>query len=249
MTFSDETLMAYIDGELEAEARAAVERAIAADPVLARRIERERRLRSVLRSAYDGVLEEHVPERLISAARNAHPPRDSANVIALRRPNAARPERRALRGWTAIAASLLVGAVGGQLLMRQFQSGALSERSGKLLAHGELAAALTTQLAADHAPGAAVQVGISFISKTGEYCRTFTLEAQSTLAGLACRESGGWQIQALAASTAARGRQGPYRQAASNIPPAILAALGDEIAGEPLDAHAEAAARARGWRR
>jgi len=38
MTFSDEVLMAYADGELDATTRAQVQQAIGADPELARRV-------------------------------------------------------------------------------------------------------------------------------------------------------------------------------------------------------------------
>jgi len=44
MTFSDETIMAYVDGELDAPARAAVDASLATDPELARRIARHRAL-------------------------------------------------------------------------------------------------------------------------------------------------------------------------------------------------------------
>ena len=46
MTFSEETLIAYADGELDAATRAALEAALASDPQLAQRIERHRALRA-----------------------------------------------------------------------------------------------------------------------------------------------------------------------------------------------------------
>ena len=45
MTFSDQTLSAYVDGELDAATRAALEAAMAGDPTLAGRIARQRALR------------------------------------------------------------------------------------------------------------------------------------------------------------------------------------------------------------
>jgi hypothetical protein len=41
--------------------------------------------------------------------------------------------------------------------------------------------------------------------------------------------------------------EGAYRQAGSDLPPAVLDAIDARIAGKPLDAAGEEAARARGW--
>jgi anti-sigma factor RsiW len=62
--FSDEMLMAYADGELDLVARAEIEAAIARDPEVARAVERHRALADHVHTAYDGVLEEPVPDRL-----------------------------------------------------------------------------------------------------------------------------------------------------------------------------------------
>ena len=71
MNYDDETLMAYADGELDAESSAAISAAIERDPVLAQRVERHRALRHQVTAAYASVLEQPVPERLLAAA-NAH---------------------------------------------------------------------------------------------------------------------------------------------------------------------------------
>src|SRR5579883_1234043 len=71
MRISDEVLMAYADGELDTTARAEVERAMAADPQIGRRVAEHEALRARLRSTYDSVLNEPVPDRLRAAARGA----------------------------------------------------------------------------------------------------------------------------------------------------------------------------------
>jgi hypothetical protein len=53
----------------------------------------------------------------------------------------------------------------------------------------------------------------------------------------------------LARSEAGGNAGGAYRPAASGLPPAVAHTLETLIAGEPLDAQAEAAARARNWSR
>jgi hypothetical protein len=112
---------------------------------------------------------------------------------------------------------------------------------GGLAARGDVARALTTGLAADQGP---VKVGLTLKTADGRYCRTFQ-SAPDHLAGLACREGDGWRVRTLAAFAPAPA--GAYRQAASDTPPEVLAAV-DALASEPLDAAAERAARDRGWR-
>jgi len=243
MTFSDEVLMAYADGELDATTRAQVQQAIGADPELARRVAAHAKLRSALRSSFDPVLDERIPGHLLAAARSK--PREAA-----RRGNVPLP-RGAARPWLqwgSLAASFVLGALAWQLGMRTMQSGPIMERGGKLLASGELARALSVQLAHEQSTAAAVQIGVSFRSRTAQYCRTFLLRDREQLAGLACREGEQWQLEMLARNGAPVAGPNAYRQAASALPPALVQAVSDMISGEPLDAQAEATARARQWR-
>jgi len=245
MKFSDETLMAYADDELDPPTRAAVEAAMAADPELARRVARHKELRNQLRSAFDKVLDEPVPDRLIATARTAPADRRADNVIPLRRKSAPRWSWPQLGS---IAASLVVGAILGQLLLRASITGPIIARDGQLLASGALAHALSNQLASDQAQQAPVRLGVSFRSKSGEYCRTFLLRAPSALAGVACRGREEWRVQVLAQSGQAAADGGQYRPAGSALPRLVLQAVDEQIAGEPLDASGEAAARSRDWR-
>src|SRR5205814_674631 len=86
---SDELLFAYIDNELDAAARAEVEAVIAADPALAKRVDEQRALRTLLSGTFDPILSEPVPERLLAATQAPAP---KARVVALA---AAREQRRA----------------------------------------------------------------------------------------------------------------------------------------------------------
>ena len=248
MKVPDEMLAAYVDGELEGEARASIERAIAADAEIAARIEQHRAVRRRLQAAYAPVLEEPVPERLIDTARTAPMQRVGSNVISLRGSRSTAKLRWSAREWTAIAASLIVGALVSALALRSFEAAPVESRDGRLIARGALAAALTTELASRPRAGAPVAIGISFLSKSGDYCRTFTLGGRSAMAGLACRAHDAWQIEALARSESqVSSGNGPYRPAASPLPRAILDAANAAMSGEPLDSRAEAAARARRW--
>jgi hypothetical protein len=246
MTFSDETVMAYVDGELDEKGRAAMDAALASDPELARRVAPHRALRDRLRGEFAPVLQEPVPERLIFAARGAAARPRPTNVIPLP------PQLRARWSWpqwAAMAASLAVGVLVAPLLWREGAGGPLAVRGGHVVATGTLARALSEQLASNQAAGAPVGIGVSFLSRNGSYCRTFLLREQSALAGLACREQDQWRLEALAAATPSSAAPEQYRPAASSLPPAVANTIDELIVGEPLDAGAESAARSRGWRR
>ena len=244
MDFSDEILMAYADEELEPAQRAAIEQAMAGDPEIARRVAAHRALRERIRGAYEPVLREAIPGRLLEPLRERSADRD--NVIPLRR--GARPLGRSASRWTALAASLLLGAVIALFADRLGGVGPFATRDGRLLARGALATALNRQLASSQGPQAPVQIGVSYRAKDGEYCRTFTLRNGAALAGLACHDAQGWRMQMLVQAPAERAAGAQYRRAASPLPSAILQAVEAGISGEPLDAREEARARSNGWR-
>ena len=243
MNFSDETVMAYADGELDVATRAAVEAAMALDPQLALRVARHRALRGRLHAALDPVLDEPLPQRLLASVQGA-PAQRRADRSALQHQAA---PRWSWPQWGAIAASLVTGVLLGPLLWRMPAGSMLVSRDGQVLASGALARALTEQLASNQPPGAPVQIGVSFRARNGDYCRTFVLREKNALAGLACRGHEAWRLEVLAQNPAEPAAAAGYRPAASALPPGVARTLDELIAGEPLDAGAEAAARERGW--
>jgi anti-sigma-K factor RskA len=246
MSFDDETLMAYADGELALDLHAQVEQAMREDPAVAAAVERHRALRADVFAAFAGVLDEPVPQRLKPAASDGRGP---VRVDLLAQAGAkALPARWSWRQWGGMAASLAAGVLAGALGWQQLQgkdmdSAPFGRQGGALVARGELADALSTRLAAD-APNGSVRLGVSFAAKGGEYCRSFQL---GTTSGLACRQGGEWRIPVLAQEEGAA--QTGYRQAGSGMPAAVLDAIDARIAGASLDAAAERAAREQGWRR
>jgi hypothetical protein len=246
VNLSEETLMAYVDGELDVQTRQQVEIALAADPEAARRVAAQRALRGTLRAAFDPVLEEPVPARLLSLVRTAGTPLTSGKVLPFRAKPAPVP-RTPWMQWGSLAASFALGALVWHFASRQYLAGPFTEQHGGIVASGSLARALSEQLASQQEPPAAVQIGVSFRSKSGDYCRTFRLQQSDGAAGLACHEQSGWRIEVLAHPQGAASPQGQYRQAASALPPTVLRAVDDAIAGDPLDAAAEAQARASRW--
>ena len=245
MNVSDEMLMAYADGELDAPLREQVEQAMRSDPQVAAAVERHRALRADVFAAFAGVLDEPVPARLQPQSQpltSAQPVRVDVLAAAGARPL---PVRWSWPQWGAMAASLAVGVLAGVLGWQATQAGAGGAPFGRegdaLVAQGPLAEALSQQLAAAAPAAGAVNVGVSFRATDGHYCRSFTLGAS---AGLACRSGEAWRIAVLAEGEV---QQGAYRQAASALPAAVLDAIDQRIAGPALDARAERAARARGW--
>jgi len=262
VSIPEERLMAYADGEVDAAERAAIEAAMKADPALARRVEQHRALRARLGGAFNAVLDEPVPDRLLSAVRNAPTTTDGdASVTDLGRARAARADAAADSArkrskwtgaqWAAIAASLVVGAIIGHFALQSSELGPIAQRDGHLVAQASLEQALSTQLASEQSDSGPVHIGVSFKNKGGEYCRTFVVQqgasAISALSGLACRQGGAWDVRTLARASVSAGSEGGYRPAGSELPPSVRAALEDQIDGEPLDATSEAQARTNGW--
>lgn len=253
MTFSDDLLIGYINGELAEPARAAVERAMRADPVLAARIARHRaelQLKGQDRS------------RRIDVSANGHDgneraragvPPCGAKVVQL---NSLRPGRTVpppqiaysnwcKRHWVALGGALLAGAALGAFgwhgLAQAPGLAILDHDHGAVVARGPLVAALDGQLASPGPSDSGVRIGVTFVAKDGGYCRSFVID---TTAGLACLKNGRWTIPLLAQDAA-----GAAWVDGSQPPPAVRAAIEARIAGSVLDPVAERAAQQRGWTR
>lgn len=227
---TDEKFFAWLDGELRADEAAEVSAAVAADPALAAKAEQHRAFAARLKGAFEPVIA--LPS----------PALPSSEVIDF---TAARERRRgwlpARAQWAALAATLAVGLLTTSLF---FERGVTSHGDQPALASGALGAALDTQLASAPAAGSPIRIGLTFRDKRGAMCRSFT---QPGASGLACHESSGWHVREIFATGGAPDGASDYRMAAGPDP--RLAALIDEtIAGDPLEAAAEARARSAGWR-
>jgi hypothetical protein len=236
MTYDDETLGRYIDGELNARDVAALDAAIARDGALAARVSEMRAVSLELRGDFADILSEDVPERLRAA------------VMTGQSDLAARPvaRRSFLSGWRLPAfASGAAGAAGLALGLAIAPASVLAlDDGGHLVAKGQLAQALNQGLASE--PGEGAVIGVSFRATDGAWCRSFETGAREAgVAGLACASNGSWRVETAAATAP---RAGAYAQASAAMPDAVRAAIAARIAGEPLDAAAERAARDTGWK-
>jgi len=215
----DETMViAWVDGELAPAEAARVEQAVVADPALRTVAEAHRAMRARFAAAFGPIADEPV----------ALP---NAEVISFAEARAKRMRHLWVPG--AIAASLVAGLFVG----RMERPAGVRDRADALALAPTLAHALDTQLSGATGP---VRIALSFRAQDGTYCRSFSA---THLDGVACRTGDGWGLR-YAAPAATPG--GDYAQAGSD--PARASAIAALIAGEPLDAAGERAARDRGWR-
>ena len=235
MIVTDEMMVAYLDGELSPADAAEVEAAAARDETLAMRLSRHRMLGGSVKSAFASVVDEPVPARLTAAVA-------AGGVISL---EAAR-QRRVTPAWGRWG-SLAAGIAAGLVVGLSWPRGPAPMIDGDMRARGQLASALDSQLASAPAEGDLVRVGLSFRSQDRTYCRTFAVSADEGPAGLACRDGDGWTVRMAVPRTVST-PGGDYRTASTDTPPEVLEAVQGLMQGEPLDAMAEAAARAKGWR-
>jgi hypothetical protein len=232
-----------------------VETAMREDPQIEKRLAQHRALRQRVHAAYSAELSEPVPERLLTAARGAARTHGSkvvsleeARAAMKRNASHARPPRPQWRTAGAIAASVIVGVSLGFIMWGRTDSPLMRSAGGALVARGQLARALSDQLAAEQTRTSAVQIGLSFLAKSGDYCRTFALSGAVSPSGLACRHGKEWEVQALTQGPDHAGRDPDYRTAGSAMSAPILKLVEEQIAGEPLDQAGERTARQRDWK-
>ncbi len=244
-SWDDDAIHAYVDGVLDADASARLEADSRGDAALATRIAQQRELRTLLRGAFDPVLEEPIPQRLRDAL--AGPARGAAvmPIGAARKEGARARPVWSIREWGAIAATLVLGVLVGQLALHRPSSPPIETEQGRFVAAGFLDAALSTQLAGAAPENAAARIGLTFRAAAGEYCRTFTL--QTGAGGVACRRSGRWSVELLEGAAAQPAGPGGFRQASSALSPAMLGAIDALGAGDPLTADQERQRLGSGW--
>ncbi|MEP7313950.1 MAG: hypothetical protein ABI859_15315 [Pseudomonadota bacterium] len=246
---TDEELMAYVDGELDAAAAARAEATIAADATLAARMASQQELRARLQRAFNPVLEEPMPQRLSALLGT-----QTAAVTSLGAARERRDERvRSRWSWrelSAVAATLVLGVLLGPYVMRASQPLPFMSDGGRVVAIGTLQMALMSQLSGATSPEPdGPTIGMTFRTAAGQACRTFAMNPGP--AGLACRERGDWVVEVLARNPRPRNGSAPdgYRQAGTPFPEAIRQAVEARIDGDPLNNAAETELAARNWRR
>ena len=256
-------VMMYVDGELTTAEHAAFDARLAREPALANAVARERTLRTRLQSAYAPMLDEPMPAGLLDllALPDAAPAPVAANDVLPPGANdahrAALPHARRWRWpeWGAMAASLMLGLLFGARLLAPHDAGgdalALNVGSdGAITAQAGLRDALEQRVGGTQpAPGSNVAVGLSFRNHAQQYCRTFSVD--NTSSGIACKSAEGWVVANLehaSAPASPASAVAGYRMAASPLSANLLAVVDALREGDTLDAAAEGAAKAKGWK-
>ena len=234
MTYSDEQLSAFLDGELSRPEMEAIRNALAEDESLGDRLAELSAVDLVVRNTYTAIDEKPLPRGihdLLATTREAH-----GNVTSL--PLAQRLKRGAGRH-LALAASLVL-AVGVAL-------GTLLNRSGDENGWQSISAVLDSRpsgTAVRLDSGESITPRLTFRDRAGNYCRLFDKTSGDRAAqSLACRQAGEWQLAATVYSEP--GSDDLYRPAAGGSP---LAELIDRRLDEgPFDRDEEAALIGKGW--
>jgi hypothetical protein len=233
---TDETFFAWLDGELDPQKAERIAAEVAADDKLAERAKQHRAMQSRLKGPFDRLLDAEVPEPLLAVVHKPEP-----EIIDFAAAQRSREARRwtPLPQWAAVAATLAVGIFVGTMVPQR-SNVPVEVQGGRVYAAAALNHALDAQLAS--APSGDIRIGLTFRDQGGAICRSFT---QTAASGLACRDNGRWQVRGLFA--APEGQSSDYRMAAG-MDPNLAALVDSTMAGEPLDAKLEKAARERGWR-
>ncbi len=231
----EESVFAYIDGQVEGEELARIQAMIDADPALQAMVVEHCALADRLQSGFSTILEEPIPAALLERVSAG------ADVSSLAAARTRREQRRVAwnnSNWGAMAATFAAGLIGGAIFTGGLE-GPVVERGGHLVASGQLEHALNSQLASTQGANAPVRIGLTFKNHSGTICRSFIAEAAE---GVACREGSDWQLQGLLAGE--NGRTGDYRMAASSGTAELVDRL---IAGDTFDQAQERAALATNW--
>ena len=244
--FSDEILMSFADGELDAETSAAIEEAMESDDELVARVALFMETRTAAQTALKPLLDEPVPGHLVAAvermveekrAQTAEP----ANVVPLRQAG----PRLAITRWTlplAASVAAVIGGIGGYLLALPgaaeqnslHVAGINSPALGQALA--TVVSGQETELSDSNQRFRAIA---TFRDSTGALCREFEVDSpdRSTVISVACRSADAWRVSF---AVVAPGTDTGYAPASSTE--ALDAYLSAIDAQPPLETGEEAAA-------
>jgi hypothetical protein len=250
----DELLSSYLDGELDAAKLRELEQRLATDEALQARLEALRGADRATRKWYAAVDARPMPASVLQLLAGAEPAArpESSKVLAF-------PARGLRRFWqmpVAIAASvaLVAGFLVSKIAEQEPDTGSstamltvrtIAPDSGLF----ELLEGQASGRVADLDGGVSGRALLTFTDGSGRYCRQLRLDtAAGSTHALACRETGGWAMQALAYGDAQG--EGQYQQAASATPASIESAI-DALIGDtdPLDAEKENQAISNSWKK
>ena len=247
--FSDETLMAFADGELDDADMERVEAAMNDDPALAERVALFMEARELAEGVFARQLAQPAPPSLQAAVeRMIAAPAAPATVMPFqakgRVPAAANENRRGFARFAmAAAASVAIVAAGLAGYMAGQGSAPAGSAQVALIDVPGLDDALLTTASGDttEIAGAGTLTAVStFTDGADRVCREFELASEQAFVGIACRATDDWQLTFAMGTGSA---DGTGYQPASSLDTLDAYLTGIE-AGAPLSLEEEAAALA-----
>jgi hypothetical protein len=245
--FSDETLVAFADGELDAANGAALEAALDHDPALAKRLAVFRASRDVLKATLGPIEREAVPDhlmRFVMTGDETHPQQRARSI---------RPVSRFALPMAAALALIVAGGGGywmGSRSGSQPESGTFAvAAAAEPELQRMLAAAPDGTARAWKESGHAGEIVLRATYRTrAGICRSFALSdstgVRSVIGGVACVGPSGWQTRVVGLEPSSDGGIRP----ASGVGHAAEAFLDSVEAQDPLDTAAVRDLMMKGWR-
>lgn len=248
----DETLSAYLDGELTTDELRTFERRLETDTALQARLSMMREADAATREVFAAVDAAPMPEAVMELLKRA-PATGGDNVVAF-------PQRGldrfmqvpvAIAAGVALVVGFLVSDVFQQLPGRADSIQSLSAQA--IDADSSLHRLLEERRSGEImslADGQEAEVLLSFEDpQNARFCRQFRVDnADSAAHAVACREAGNWNIEALAFADAAPG--GQFAPASAGIPFTISGTV-DQLIGstEPLGIEEENRVISGSWKK
>lgn len=242
MTLNDELIGAYLDGELPAEKRAEVERALTTNNGAAARLERLRGTDELLRSALRDRPEQSSTDALLRKALVGEQAENDPIARLLLGDAAPAPAPRMelwVRRAAAIAAACLIGVLAGRV---GAPGGYVSD---DMRLGSEVSRILDSAPSGEFSPVARGEMGValSFRADDGSLCRQFrTQSGQSASDAIACRDGEVWRLVAQAPAP----EQSGFHAASAAADP--IAAAADSMGAAVLTNREERALIQANWR-
>ncbi len=257
MTYTDEILSAYLDGELDAAQMSEIEKAVLEDKQLDARLARLQQANDAVRSAYLPLADAEVPQEFIDLVRNraAAPAAEASTVVEF--PKATpRPAGPAPFWPSAIAASVAL-VLGYSVGLYDPFSGAQNTDflAAKSISSGDpLYAAFERTASAQRIDLDGTRVAepvLSFRSVDGRFCReTVVTQGGDQTLLVACRGDTDWDVVlSLRSKAPGAGIDDGYRTASADANAVLDAFLQAQMESDALGADEEAALIDKAWRR
>lgn len=220
MTLNDETLVAYVDGQLDSRETAEVEAKLLADAEARDKVDGLRRNTALLRAAFNEPLEAPIPERVLRTVEDGFARRREEQGGEARRGGADRgryaPPGPWRMAWAASLLALMVGAGGGYLAadyrveqrLAALEAAAAADRAARQQAFlAALESSISGQSVAWENPDSGRRGAITpvrtFKTVEGQWCREYAADEwlgqkQEISRAIACRVGDGlWKTRLL----------------------------------------------------